>query len=164
MATIGREGIVGVPMLLDGQVMPNARAVSQVKGAAIAAPTEPFLELVTEGGRFAMLVNKYANALFTVVGQNAACNRLHSVTERCARWLLMTRDRVGADTFVLTHEFLSQMLGARRASVTGAAQALQAIEAIRYHRGVVEILDGAALEGRACECYSAVQRAFERLY
>jgi CRP-like cAMP-binding protein len=164
MATIGREGVVGVPMVLDRGSMANAQAVSQVDAESISITTETFLDEFWRGGVLASLVQSYVQALFTLVGQNAACNSLHSIHQRCARWLLMTGDRVGEDQFHLTHEFLSQMLGSRRASVTDAAGALQGLGAIRYRRGAVEILDREQLEASACECYAISQEVFDRLY
>jgi CRP-like cAMP-binding protein len=164
MATIGREGLVGVPMVLDGGSMANAEAVSQVAAESISVTTETFLDEFRRGGVLASLVHSYVQALFTLVAQNAACNSLHSIHQRCARWLLMTGDRVGEDTFHLTHEFLSQMLGSRRASVTDAAGALQDLGAIRYRRGAVEILNRNLLEASACECYAISREVFDGLY
>ncbi|HEV3486855.1 MAG TPA: helix-turn-helix domain-containing protein, partial [Vicinamibacterales bacterium] len=109
------------------------------------------------------LLRRYTHAFFVQVAQNAACNRMHDIVQRCARWLLMTHDRVARDSFELTHHILSQMLGVRRASVTEAALALHELGAIEYRRGVVTILDRAALERASCECYGIIQRNFERL-
>ncbi|MFY9588860.1 MAG: Crp/Fnr family transcriptional regulator [Actinomycetota bacterium] len=164
MATIGREGIVGVPMVLDGRSITNAQAVSQVVGEAISVSADVFIDEVKAGGAFASLMHNFMQALFTLVGQNAACNRRHTVTQRAARWLLLTQDRVGSDKFGLTHEFLSQMIGSRRASVTEAAGELSDAGAITYRRGVVHILSRDALEASACECYGLIRRAFDKLY
>ena len=98
-----------------------------------------------------------------LIAQSAACNRLHSLRERCARWLLMAHDRVEGDTFLLTQEFLSQMLGVRRATVTNAAGELRALGAIGYRQGRVEIQDRIALENASCECYPVIRREFDRL-
>jgi hypothetical protein len=102
-------------------------------------------------------------AMFTLVSQSAACNRIHSLEERCARWILMTHDRVDADTFPLTQEFLSTMLGVRRPSVTVAAGMLQKAGFITYHRGNMTVLDRAALEASACECYGIITEQFQLL-
>jgi len=101
-------------------------------------------------------------ALFAQISQAAACNRLHSNEERLSRWLLMSHDRVRADTFPITHEFLGQMLGSRRATVTLSAGLLQAAGLIRYHRGQVTILDRVGLEHVSCECYRVIKSALDR--
>ena len=97
------------------------------------------------------------------VSQSVACNGLHRLEQRCCRWLLMTRDRVGSDDLRLTHEYLAIMLGARRASVTEALRPLQEAGLVRSHRGRIAILDGAGLEARSCECYSVVRDEYDRL-
>ena len=99
-----------------------------------------------------------------MVGQNAACNRLHSMTERTCRWLLLARDRMSSDVFPLTHEFLAQMLGVRRASVSEVAETLRGEGVIRYQRGIVTILDRARIEQMACECYDVTVTAFNAAY
>jgi hypothetical protein len=109
------------------------------------------------------LLRRFTVALITLIGQNSGCNRKHSVLRRCARWMLMSHDRVGRDGFELTHHVLSQMLGVRRASVTEAALALSQAGAIEYRRGFVSILDRAALERASCECYWIIHHAFDRL-
>jgi CRP-like cAMP-binding protein len=105
----------------------------------------------------------YTQALFAQTLQSVACNGLHGLEARCCRWLLMTHDRVGKDHFALTHEFLAEMLGVHRSTVTVTAQMLQRRGAIRYRRGVVSILDRRELEDATCECYRTVRHAFERL-
>jgi CRP-like cAMP-binding protein len=98
------------------------------------------------------VLHRYTQALFTQVAQSAACNRLHTIDQRCARWLLISEDRVGAAQFLLTQEFLAQVLGVRRAGVSEAASRLQQAELIQYRRGIITILDRAGLEAAACEC------------
>jgi CRP-like cAMP-binding protein len=105
----------------------------------------------------------YTQALFTQIAQTAACNRTHTVLERCARWLLMTHDRVDEGVFVLTQEFLAQMLGERRAMVNVAARMLQTAGLLRYSRGRIEILDREGVEKASCECYQIIRREFDRL-
>ena len=105
----------------------------------------------------------YAHAFFNQVAQSAACAHLHPLEQRCARWLLMTRERMPSDEFLLTHEFLAMMLGVRRAGVTEAAGALQGDGLIRYNRGHVTILDREGLEARSCECYAVTKAEFDRL-
>jgi CRP-like cAMP-binding protein len=110
------------------------------------------------------LLDRYTRAYLTQVAQGAACNRLHHLEPRCARWLLMTHDRVGgADAFPLKQEFLALMLGVRRTGVTLAAGALQDAGLIRYRRGGIRVLDRAGLEAASCECYGIVRRTFDRL-
>lgn len=164
MATIGREGVVGVPMLLGSANSGNLRGVSQATGDSVAVHASDFRRELAAGGRLSAYVSQFVNALFGLVGQNAACNRLHTVNQRLARWLLMTHDRLEVDRFNLTHEFMAQMLGSRRASVTEAAASLQSTGAIEYRRGDVSVLDRDALERNSCECYAVIKGAYAGLY
>jgi CRP-like cAMP-binding protein len=109
------------------------------------------------------LLHRYTQALFTQVSQSAACNSLHSIEERCGRWLLMTHDRVETDEFVLTQEFLAIMLGVRRASVAEVAGKLQQAGLIHYQRGQMRVLDRKGLEATSCECYGVIRAEYERL-
>lgn len=164
MAAVGDEGVVGIPMTFDPVNGSNARGVSQIEGQSIRIAAQAFHKELNGGGHLAELVNRFSFALFTLVGQNAACNRLHNIDQRCARWLLMARDRVDTDSFLLTQEFLSQMLGTRRASVSESAAALHDAGAIRYSRGEITIVDRELLKELSCECYGVVQRAYTNLY
>jgi CRP-like cAMP-binding protein len=164
MAAVGDEGVVGVPMTFDPVSGSNARGVSQIEGHSIRITAQAFHDELKRSGALADLVNRFSFALFTLVGQNAACNRLHNIDQRCARWLLMARDRVDTDTFLLTQDFLSQMLGTRRASVSESAAALHDAGAIRYSRGEITIVDRKMLEELSCECYGVVRRAYTNLY
>ena len=163
VATVGNEGIVGVPVFLGGHAM-SARDLYQVQvpGQARAMDTASFLE-ATERDPLRGLVQRYAQALFTQVSQQVACNARHSVTERCGRWMLLTADRVGQSEFPLTQEFLAQMLGVRRASVTVAAGTLQNAGFIHYSRGRMTIIDREGLENASCECYRITRAEFDRL-
>jgi CRP-like cAMP-binding protein len=114
-------------------------------------------------GRFARLVNRYAQGFVGSLMRSAACNALHSVEQRCARWLLTTRDHVGRNDFPLTQEFLSMMLGVRRASVTLALVELQRAGLIEYGRGRAVIINRRGLETASCGCYTAVKRQFARI-
>src|SRR6202011_160290 len=114
VATIGNEGIVGVPLRDGGSLA--VRAISQVAGTSLRMKTATFLAELGKGGVLGDLVQNYTQALFGQISQAAACNRLHSNEERLSRWLLMSHDRVGADEFHITHEFLGQTLGSRRAT------------------------------------------------
>jgi CRP-like cAMP-binding protein len=162
VGTIGREGMAGLPILLYAESMPT-RAFVQVKGAAQRITTDGFRAALHEGPVLAPLLYRYAQTLFDQVAQSVACNRLHDLEERCARWILMTHDRVGADQLPLRQRFLAQMLGVHRPAVTLAAGALQRAGLIRYHRGVIEVIDRTGLEEAACPCYQIVRRSFERL-
>ena len=114
------EGVVGLPVLLDAGSTPS-RVLAQIAGEARCMRAEAFVTAAQERPRFQRVVYHYSHAFLTQVSYTASCNRVHSIAERCARWLLMTHDRVGADQFLLTHEFLAFMLGVRRAGVTVAA-------------------------------------------
>jgi CRP-like cAMP-binding protein len=161
-ATVGREGLLGVPVAL-GAESTSALALAQVPGDAARLPASAFREAMARDGAFAGLVFRYAQALLEQTSQSVACNRRHTLDERCARWLLMTCDRVGADQFPLTQEFLAVMLGVRRAGVTVAAGMLQEAGLIRYSRGKITILDRVRLEEASCECYHVVKEMSDRL-
>jgi CRP-like cAMP-binding protein len=161
VATVGNEGIVGVPIQLGGSLA--VRAISQVAGRALRIETEAFLAQLDRRGPLSGLVQSYIQALFGQIAQAAACNRLHSNEERLSRWLLMSHDRVGVDHFAITHEFLGQMLGSRRATVTLSAGILQAAGLIRYQRGHVTIIDRGGLEGVSCECYQVIKEELDRV-
>lgn len=164
LATIGREGICGIPMTVGPGGVAHVRTMSQIVGDSISIPAEFFRRELRKGNRLASLMDQYAQALFMLAGQNAACNRLHTIDQRCARWLLMTHDRVGANQFRLTQEFLAQMLGSRRVSVTQSASSLQQRGAITYQRGVITVVDRNKLEEASCECYDVIDNVFQDLY
>jgi CRP-like cAMP-binding protein len=153
VATVGNEGIVGVPLELMGTLA--VRAIAQVAGWVMRMDAANFLDEVERNGPLRELVNDYIQALFGQISLVAACNQLHSNEERLSRWLLMRHDRVGTD------EFFGQMLGSRRATVTVSAGILQAAGVIRYHRGRVTIVDRAGLESMSCECYSVIKAELE---
>ena len=161
VATVGNEGLVGVPAVLGGTLA--VRAISQVAGRCLTMETGAFLDEVARRGPVANLVEHYLMALFGQISQAAACNRLHSNEERLSRWLLMSHDRVGTDRFLITQEFLGQMLGSRRATVTLSAGMLQRAGLIRYARGHVEIVDRPGLEGASCECYRVIRAELDRV-
>jgi CRP-like cAMP-binding protein len=161
VATIGNEGIVGVPMVPHGEL--SVRAISQVAGHCLRMEAQVFLEWCARSRAFDTLIDSYTQALFGQIAQAAACNRLHSSEERLGRWLLMSQDRVGSDEFIITQEFLGQMLGARRSTVSVSAGILQRARLIRYVRGHVTIVDREGLEAVACECYSVIKTELERV-
>lgn len=162
LATIGREGLVGVPLVLDDDQVAHAVFV-QVPGEADRLPAATFVRMQERLPALRRLLLRYTLAFVTQVAQGAACNRIHPIEQRCARWLLMTHDRVDGDTFPLTQEFLGQMLGVSRPSVSIAAGILQKAGLIRYVRGQLTILDRAGLEAGACECYRVITGEFHRL-
>ncbi len=163
VGTVGNEGLAGVSVLLDTEASPN-ETLAQIPGTALRVSAAAFTAAVDARPGLRRLLHRYAQAYLTQVAQGAACNRLHGIEARCARWLLMTHDRVGgADSFPLKQEFLAIMLGVRRAGVTVAAGALQDAGLIRYRRGGIRVLDRAGLEAAACECYGVVRRQFDRL-
>ncbi len=162
VATIGNEGMAGLPVLLGANHSPNETFV-QVPGDALRMKADVFRSEVAPGSPLHNLLLRYTQALMNMLAQSVACNRLHSIEERCCRWLLLTRDRVNSNEFPLTQEFLSQMLGVRRASVSEVAAVLQKAELIRYHRGKMMILNRKGLEAGSCECYQIIKKEFEQL-
>jgi CRP-like cAMP-binding protein len=163
VGTIGNEGMAGLSVFLDAGAAPS-RTFVQVPGEAKRMRAARFVELADANPALRKILNRYTQAFLTQVSQTAACNRMHLVEERCARWLLMTHDRVeGADTFPLTHQFLAFMLGARRSGVTVAAGTLQKAGLIEYRRGKITVLDRAGLEKASCDCYGIVRAHFDRL-
>jgi CRP-like cAMP-binding protein len=158
IGTVGREGVSAIPLLLGATTTAN-ECYAQVPGRAIKIDAAQFLRL-REHAKFRQLLDRYVQAYVNMLGQLAACNRLHSVYERCARWLLMTQDRVGSERIELTHEYLAMMLGTQRSGVTIAAGTLQHAGFIKYGQGVISILDREGLEGASCECYEVAQEQF----
>ncbi|WP_138734993.1 Crp/Fnr family transcriptional regulator [Modestobacter excelsi] len=162
-ATVGREGIVGISVFL-GTDAPTERSLVQVAGQALAMSVEDFRSnLADVDGPLTAMLRRSAQALFTVVSRNAACNRVHTVRQRAARWLLMTADRMDAPTFDLTQHFLAQMLAVRRTSVGEVAQALADDGAITYTRGSITITDPERLRAAACDCYDVIRRATDKV-
>ena len=162
VATIGNEGMVGITAYLGNGLSPMEVFV-QVPGEAVRMDTRAFRQEIRAGRALRDVVGRYAQALLTQVGQSAACNRVHSMDERCARWLLMSHDRVSGDEVALTQEFLAEMLGVRRAGVTRAAGLLKRRKVIDYRRGRIWVLDRKGLEKAACECYAFIRSEHDRL-
>jgi CRP-like cAMP-binding protein len=162
-ATVGNEGMIGIP-IFHGTDRTSSQAFCQVPGNALKLPAEVFRDALRHSGTLTYLMHRYSQALFALIGQTSACNRLHKMSERCARWLLLTHDRVDRKPkFNLTQQFLAQMLGVRRATVTEAMSALQAAGAVNYQMGIIEVKDRTLLENLACECYAIVRNEFDRL-
>jgi CRP-like cAMP-binding protein len=162
VATVGNEGVVGIPALLGLDRTPLF-TFTQIAGNALRIRTDDMKDEMERGGSVLKIVLRYTEALFIQVAMGSACSRLHLVPQRCARWILMTHDRVGQDEFTLTQEFLCQMLGVRRATVSEAASALQEDDIIRYSRGKMSIVNRAKLEELSCECYGVIQSAYRKL-
>jgi len=160
-ASIGHEGMVGLTTFLDAGA-PTERALVQVPGQALRMTADSFRAAATTDGPLYAALRRYTQAMLTQLARNAACNRVHSVRQRAARWLLMTADRMNDLSFDLTQEFLAQMLAVRRASVSDVAQSLAEEDCITYSRGTITILDRARLQDHACDCYAAITQAAER--
>ena len=162
VGVVGKEGMLGLPVFL-GTDRSSGQSFSQVQGESLRLGADAFRAAIQRSRALVDLLHRYTQALFTQVSQSAACNSLHSIEERCGRWLLMTHDRVETEQFVLTQEFLAIMLGVRRASVAEVAEKLQQAGLIRYRRGQMRILDRKGLEATSCECYSVIRAEYERL-
>ena len=159
--SVGREGMTGVHALFDGGIASQLTVV-QVSGEAYRLTASAFLETCDRFPAFRELAERYLSAQMDAMAQSIACNRLHVVTERCARWLLTTHDRVGRWEFPMTHEALAAVLGVRRAGVSVSAAALQSARYINYVRGRFSIADRSGLETASCECYDVITAAFEK--
>jgi CRP-like cAMP-binding protein len=153
----GREGFVGTPVVLGARDAP-VRAIVQVNGSSFRIESDLLRQMLPRTPQLEQLLRRYAHAHAMQVAQAAACNCLHQVPERLARWLAMTHDRTDSDLVPLTQEFLSQMLGCRRSSVTSAVGRLQKAGVIRPGRGQVRILDRKQLAKQACECYGIMRK------
>lgn len=161
VVTIGFEGMIGVPLVF-GERTTMTRVFCQMPGASWQITAASFVEMLNSCPVFKTLCSRYCFFIFEQAGQNSACNRIHSINERCAKWLLLSQDRAFGNQFELTQEFLSQMLGVRRQSVNLAAGTLQAAGLIKYVRGNVTVLDRPGLEEVSCECYPAIRSSLDR--
>jgi len=163
LATIGKEGLVGVSVVLGARDRPMERAVSQIPGDAVMVDADELEARLAESEGLRSLLLAYTHTLLKHVAQGVACNRLHPVEQRCARWLLATRDRVDRNDLELTHEFLAQMLGVRRASVSDTLAVLQRAGLVSTRRGAIVIEDPSGLSEAACECYEVVREEYDLL-
>jgi CRP-like cAMP-binding protein len=161
-ATVGKEGFVAIALALSGLPYNSRRTVAQVPGRAWRMPSPVLHDALIAHRSVHAAFLRYTEALLFQVMQSSACNQLHAVRERCARWLLMTHDRVGDDSFILTQRYLAVMLAVRRASVSEVAAELQRSGYISYRRGRITICDRAGLESASCECYRRIKREYER--
>jgi CRP-like cAMP-binding protein len=159
---VGRDGMTGLAIAL-GQSSTSQRSLVQIPDGALSVPADDFRAAVEHDVDLKTFCLHYAQAVLMSSMQMSACNSLHPTNERCARWLLMAHDRVGENLVRLTQEFLSQMLGVRRASVVVAASALQTAGFISYSRGQISVLNRAGLESASCECYETMEREWKKL-
>lgn len=162
-ATVGMEGMAGIPVFLGVDVSPN-RAVVQVAGEAMRMKAEEFRELADRNGRFHSLLHLYTYALMNQMSLSVACNRFHSVEKRLARWLLMMQDRAQVDEFRFTQELISRMIGTRRPHVSTAVRNLHSTGFIHNGRGKIDILDRDGLTKIACACYLIAKKRFDGLF
>lgn len=162
VGVIGNEGIIGLPVFLGVETSRN-QVIVQGDGAALRIKTEDFIKECGRGGTLPKLLRRYTHALITQVSQTVACNRFHLIEERLMCWLLLMHDRMQTDKFKITQEFLSKMLGVRREAVSKSAANLQQRKLIEYSRGIVSIINRAALEAAACNCYSVVKAEYDNL-
>jgi CRP-like cAMP-binding protein len=158
---IGREGVLGVPLILGPRISP-VRALVQGGGRALRMRSTRFLQHFRLSPALQKELYCYTFALMAQISQTAGCNRFHLLEQRLARWLLMTQDRVKSNEFRMTHEFLGHMLGVRRVGVTKAARSLQKLGLIRYTRGDITVVDRAGLEKASCRCYERVRDMHEQ--
>lgn len=162
MATVGREGFIGLVPFLGGTVSASSSLV-QVEGRAFSMPVDAFQTLLGTCPHFKHVLSTYAQAFMNQVMVSVACNSRHTVTQRLARWLLMMTDRSDESDLPLTQEFLAEMLAVRRATVTEALKLLRETGAVDSRRGVIRINDRSALIGLSCECYSMAQSTYDTL-
>jgi CRP-like cAMP-binding protein len=154
--TVGNDGFAEIPLFHGVETSPN-RGCGQITGLATRIAAKDFRELIEQCVRIRELMHRYSEFAYETVAQSAACNRLHVIDQRCARWLLMSQDRVGRDSFDLTQEFLAEMLGVRRPGVTVAMGILAKAGLIAYERGSIKVVDRAGLEKVSCECYRTIR-------
>lgn len=159
VGTIGNEGMSGLS-LFHGMPSAPQQCIAQVEGRSARMAARRFMDDVPAMPQLTARIHRYTQAFFNDVAQSVACNRMHSIEQRCARWLLMTHDRVEGDEFFLTQQFLAYMLGTRRESVSAVARALQKRGCIQYSRGLVEIVDRERLEAASCSCYATTRSAY----
>lgn len=162
VATIGYEGMVGLPVYLGAASSPQA-AFCQIQGATARIAVDDFRRALSRDGALHALLNRFTQATMVQIAQNVVCNSTHPTDARMARWVVTTHDRVGSDEFPLTQEFLSQMLGVHRPTVLETAQRMQTEGSIRYSRSTMTIVDRRALERRTCACYRIVKAEFDDL-
>jgi CRP-like cAMP-binding protein len=163
VATIGDEGMVGLPLLVGANTTAD-RMIVQVPGEALRMGADVLRGEASRDSPMRRLLVLYHSAFLSQVSKAVACNGLHSVHQRCCRWLLMTQDRAHSDVFPMTHELLAEMLGVRRSTVSEVLEPLKKQGLIRYSRGKFTVLDREGLKAGSCECYRRINEEFERLF
>jgi CRP-like cAMP-binding protein len=163
VATVGDEGMVGLPLFVGARIAAN-RVIVQVPGEALRMTEDVLREEVSRDSSLRRLLIRYHTVFLVQMSQAVACNGLHSLHQRCCRWLLMTQDRAHSDVFPMTHEFLAAMLGVRRSSVSEVLQPLQEAGLISYHRGRMTVLDRKGLNAGSCECYRRINEEYQRQF
>lgn len=163
IATIGNEGVIGASVFFGDDQSFSQTIVQVAEGDGFRMPVDAFVTEMARRGAFYNRIIRYSQALMSQVMQTTVCNGLHSVEQRCCRWLLMTYDRVGSNDMRLTHEFLSIMLGVRRPTVTLVMGDLQKAGLVENRRGMIHVTDRDGLERTSCECYATVKANFARL-
>lgn len=158
---IGNEGLLGTTIALGAETTPH-QALVQLTGQALRMTAGDLKAEAQKDGVLMKGILRYTNVMFTQVAQTAACNRVHSIEQRLARWLLLTHDRASGDDLELTQEFISRLLGVRRAGVSVAANEFKQSGLIEYRRGNVVVVDREGLERQSCECYEIVKREYDR--
>jgi CRP-like cAMP-binding protein len=161
-ATVGNEGMIGIPVILGLDFSPST-AISQVSGKGLRMPAPSFLRAMQQANTLDKLLRRFIAFSLRYAYQTVVCNAQHSVEERMCRWLLLTQDRVGKEEFVLTQEFLAEMLAVRRQTVTVFAGTLQAAGFITYRRGTMRIINREGLEAASCECYEITKSFYDRI-
>ncbi|MEO8431638.1 MAG: Crp/Fnr family transcriptional regulator [Acidobacteriota bacterium] len=162
-ATVGHEGMVGLPLFVTSEAV-AIQAFTQVPGRGLRMSRSVLRAELRRDEALCHRLHEYTEALLLFIAQTSACNKLHTQKARCARWLLLIHDRVGRDTFTLTHTFLAMMLGVRRATVTVVAGELRSRNLISYKKAVIRIVDREGLEEAACECYAVLRNEFDTLF
>ncbi|WP_193200445.1 Crp/Fnr family transcriptional regulator [Nostoc sp. MG11] len=162
VGVVSNEGMVGIPIILGGNTT-TTTAIVQIADSAMQLDADILRSEFNRGGYLQGLLLRYVQARYTELAQGSACNRLHTLEERLARWLLTVNDRLQLENFPLTQEFIAQMLGVRRSGVTVAASTLSRAGMISYKRGKISIVNREDLEATSCECYRVIQNEFTRL-
>jgi CRP-like cAMP-binding protein len=160
---VGSREVVGINAFMGGRETTHTEYVVQLPGDALKISAEPLRIEFDRNTEMRAVMLKFTQAMIAQISQNVACNRVHELDRRCARWLLEVRDRVQDDSFPLTHEFIAEMLGVNRSSVTQAASNLKEKGIIEYSRGSIRIIDVPSLEAASCECYQVLQQEYDRL-
>ena len=163
MDTIGNREVVGINALMGNRETTYTEYIVQVSGDAFRIAASAVKKEFNRNTALHDVMMKYVQAMIAEISQNVACNRIHTLDERCARWLLEVRERIGTDEIPLTQEFIAEMLGVRRAGVAEAVAKLKTKRAIQYSRGRIQVVDVRRLEKASCECYLVLKKEYDRL-